>query len=260
METTMVFMVSSILVVLLSSSANALSVRSLSSSVSTPAPAPAPDYVNLTHLLSVAGPYHTFLKYLEGTDVIQTFQNQVDNTKQGITIFAPKDQSFASLKKPPLTNLTNEQLRSLLQFHALPQYYSLADFKNLSQSNPVTTFAGGQYTLNFTYSSGTINIGSGWTNAKVSSSVHSTDPVAVYQVDKVLIPEAIFGNPPPPSPPSPAAPAPDIAPGSSAGSPGPVGDEPSPSASSASSYRIVTWSIFSYFLLLEVSGGLILFL
>ena len=38
------------------------------------------------------------------------------------------------------------------------------------------------------------NIGSGWTNTKASSSVHSTDPVAVYQVDKVLLPEAIFGT------------------------------------------------------------------
>ncbi|RVW25713.1 Fasciclin-like arabinogalactan protein 7 [Vitis vinifera] len=46
---------------------------------------------------------------------------------------------------------------------------------------------------------GTVHIGSGWTNTKMSSSVHSTDPVAVYEVDKVLLPEAIFGTDIPPT-------------------------------------------------------------
>ncbi|KAK9285643.1 hypothetical protein L1049_024841 [Liquidambar formosana] len=176
----------------------------------TPAPAPAPAFVNLTDLLTVAGPFHTFLSYLESTKVIETFQNQANNTEEGITMFVPKDGAFSSLKKPSLSNLTQDQLKKLVLFHALPHYYSLADFKNLSQLSPVTTFAGGQYTLNFTDVSGTVRIGSGWTNTVVSSSVHSTDPVAVYQVDKVLLPEAIFGTdiPPMPAP----APAPDKSP------------------------------------------------
>ncbi|KAI3780642.1 hypothetical protein L2E82_10627 [Cichorium intybus] len=55
--------------------------------------------------------------------------------------------------------------------------------------------------------SDTVHIGSGWTNTEVSSSVHSTDPIAIYQVNYVLLPEAIFGThiPPPVS-------APNIAP------------------------------------------------
>ncbi|KAL2938732.1 Fasciclin-like arabinogalactan protein 7 [Bienertia sinuspersici] len=176
----------------------------------SPAPAPAPEYVNITELLSVAGPFHTFLNYLQSTKVIETFQNQANDTEEGITLFVPKDGAFSSLKKPSLTNLTKDQLKQLCLFHALPHYYSLSEFRNLSHAGPVNTFAGGDYTLNFTDVSGTIHMTSGWSITKISSSVFSTRPVALYQVDKVLLPEAIFGTdiPPMPAP----APAPVIAP------------------------------------------------
>ncbi|KAF5746134.1 hypothetical protein HS088_TW06G00299 [Tripterygium wilfordii] len=223
----------------------------------TPAPAPAPTYVNLTDLLSVAGPFQTFLGYLESTKVIDTFQNQANNTDEGITIFVPKDAAFSSLKKPSLSNLTQDQLKSLILFHALPHYYSLADFKNLSQMDPISTFAGGQYTLNFTDVSGTVLLDSGWSRTKVSSSVHSTDPVAVYQVDKVLLPEAIFGTdiPPMPAP----APAPEISP--AADTPSSVADKGSSPATSApnSSNSNINLGIFTQ-LVLAVSGGLALLL
>ncbi|KAI6672709.1 hypothetical protein NL676_000615 [Syzygium grande] len=135
---------------------------------------------------------------------MDTFQDRANNSKDGITIFAPTDQAFSSLKQPSFSNLTQDQFKSLFLFHALSRYYSLADFKNLSQLSPVSTFAGGQYTLNFTYLSGDVHVNSGWTNTKISSSVLATDPVAVYQVDGVLLPEAIFGTDIPPMP----APAP----------------------------------------------------
>eukprot|EP00268_Persea_americana_P041879 TRINITY_DN4183_c6_g1_i1.p1 TRINITY_DN4183_c6_g1~~TRINITY_DN4183_c6_g1_i1.p1 ORF type:complete len:257 (+),score=44.29 TRINITY_DN4183_c6_g1_i1:87-857(+) len=256
MKPPMIFLISSMLLLATSSFTNAQPIGSPSLSP-TPAPAPAPAFVNLTDLLSVAGPFRTFLNYLESTKVIQTFQNQANNTEQGITIVVPKDDAFSSQKKPSLTNLTEDQLKSLLLFHALPQYFTLADFNNLSQSGPATTVAGGQYTLNFTDVSGTVHITSGWSNTKISSSVHSTDPVAVYQVDKVLLPEAIFGTPPPPSPAP--APAPGIAPtaDSPSGSNG-VGSSPKSSPSSSHSI-VISCGLFKY-LVLAISSGLILFL
>ncbi|KAJ9686414.1 hypothetical protein PVL29_015357 [Vitis rotundifolia] len=244
------------LVLFCSSSAYAQVVGSPSLSPS-PAPAPAPPYVNLTDLLSVAGPFQTFLSYLVSTKVIETFQDQANNTEEGITIFVPKDDAFKSLKKPSLSNLTEDQLKSLLLFHALRHYYSLADFKNLSQLSPVSTFAGGQYTLNFTDVSGTVHIGTGWTNTKVSSSVHSTDPVAVYQVDKVLLPEAIFGTDIPPTPAP--APAPDISPAADAPAASDEAGSPRASKNASSSYRIISLGVWSQ-LVLAISGGLVLFL
>lgn len=258
MASKFVFIASSMLL-LLCSSAMAQKTASPPSLSPTPAPAPAPDYVNLTDLLSVAGPFHTFLGYLVSTKVIETLQNQANNTEEGVTIFVPKDSAFSSLKKPSLKNLTNDQLKSLLLFHALPHYYSLSEFTNLSQSSPVTTLAGGQYSLNFTDVTGTVHINSGWTNTKVSSSVHSTDPVALYQVDKVLLPEAIFGTDIPPTPAP--APAPEIAPAADA--PSADGTEAkSPATSSpgkSASYRVTSWGVLSQ-MVLAISGGLALFL
>lgn len=256
MASKFVFIASTMLVIL-SSTALAQKTASPPSLSPTPAPAPAPDYVNLTELLSVAGPFHTFLDYLVSTKVIDTLQNQANNTEEGVTIFVPKDKAFADQKKPSLANLTNDQLKQVLLFHALPHYYSLAEFTNLSKSSPISTMAGGQYTLNFTDDSGTVHISTGWSHTKVSSSVHSTDPVAVYQVDKVFIPEAIFGTDIPPTPAP--APAPDIAPVAD----GPTADgnkakSPTSTLSGKSaSFRISSWGIWSQ-LALAVSGGLAL--
>lgn len=257
MEVSMALMISALL--LLFSSANAQKAASPPTFSPTPAPAPAPEHVNLTDLLSVAGPFHTFLNYLESTKVLETFQNQANNTDEGITIFVPKDDAFKSLKKPSLANLTQDQLKQLCLFHALPHYYSLADFKNLSQMSPVSTYAGGDYKLNFTDVSGAVHIDSGWSRTKVSSSVHSTDPVALYQVDKVLLPEAIFGTdiPPMPAP----APAPDVAPPADAPSEVSDGGAASPKSSPGtnSSHRNINWGICIQ-LILAVSGLMALFL
>ncbi|PKI64206.1 hypothetical protein CRG98_015393 [Punica granatum] len=192
----------------------------------TPAPAPAPDFVNLTDLFSVAGPFHTFLSYLQSTKVIDTFQNQANDTEEGITIFVPKDSAFSSLKKPSLSNLTEDQLRSLCLFHAMPHYYTLADFKNLTDLSP-----------------GTIHLSSGLTNTKVSSSVHSTDPVAVYQIDKILLPEAIFGTDILVS--DAPAPAPDITPVADSPTDATTGGHSTSSMNTSSSPRTASWSQWS---------------
>ncbi|OIW04285.1 hypothetical protein TanjilG_00845 [Lupinus angustifolius] len=244
MEFSVIFILSNTLLLLSSSAfAKTASPPSLSP---TPAPAPAPDFVNLTQLLTVAGPFHTFLNYLKSTKVIETFQNQANNTEEGITIFVPKDKAFSDLKKPSLSKLTNDQIKQVALFHALPHFYSLADFKNLSETGSTPTFAGGDYTLNFTDDSGTVHISSGWSITKVTSAVHSTDPVAIYQVDKVLLPEAIFGTdiPPVPAP----APTPDIAP--AADSPTQQSSDsrsssPSLSHDFSSSYKIMSYGILA---------------
>ncbi|CAA0825059.1 Fasciclin-like arabinogalactan protein 7 [Striga hermonthica] len=171
----------------------------------SPAPAPAPEYVNLTDLLSVAGPFHTFLNYLETTKVIQVFQNAANNSDDGITIFVPRDSAFSTSVQHRLSNLTQDQLKSICLFHALNRYYPLSNFTDLSRQNPIPTLAGGGLnSINVTDHSGTISIDSGWTRTRVTSAVHAAVPVAIYQVDGVLLPEAIFGTDIPPTP----APAP----------------------------------------------------
>lgn len=188
---------------------------------SAPAPAPAPHYVDIAQLLSVAGPFHTFLNYLEQTNVIETFQSQANRTEEGITIFVPKDSAFAALKKSTFSNLTDDQLKSVLLYHAFPRFYALSQFRNLSALNPVSTFAGSPYTLNLTDDMGSISVHSRWSNPRIASSVYATDPVAIYSLNKVLLPMQIFTKDPPLAP----VPAPAPEPGAA--------DTPSPAASKA---------------------------
>jgi len=225
------------------------------SPTTAPAPAPSPGFCNITNLLTVAGPFHTFLGLLQSTKQLQTLQNQANNTEQGVSIFVPKDAAFAALTNPSLQNLTQDQLKSVCLFHALPQFYSLAAFNTLSQSDPVTTMAGGPYTLNFTDVMGTINLSSGWTSTEVSSAVYSTSPCAIYQIDKVLLPETIYGtNIPPPPPP---APTPYIAPASNTvgGGSGSSSATSTPSAS----FRTVGFGGWSQ-IILAVSGVVVFLL
>jgi len=160
-------------------------------------------HVDLADLLDVAGPFQTFMNYLQKTSVIETFQSQADHTKAGITIFVPRDSAFAALKKknkkkttPAIASLTKAQLKSLQLYHALPRFYSLAEVGSLRWLCPVATFAGSQYTLNLTEDIGTIRVRSAWSNAKIGSTVYGTAPVAVYEVDKVLLPSQIFKSEP----------------------------------------------------------------
>uniref|UniRef100_A0A0E0EN45 FAS1 domain-containing protein n=1 Tax=Oryza meridionalis TaxID=40149 RepID=A0A0E0EN45_9ORYZ len=232
---------------------------------SAPAPSPsAPRHVDLADLLSVAGPFHTFLDLLEKTDVLKTFQGQANGSKDGITVFVPKDAAFASLARSATANLTSDQLKSLALYHALPRYYSLAEFNRLGgAASPVPTLAGGEYTVNVTDDMGTVHVGSMWSNPKISSSVYSTRPVAVYEVDRVLLPMQIFRTDPPMAP-SPA-PAPDAKPASDAASPLPgksssarAKADDKKSSSSPPSRRVA--GIAGYFLALaaSASAGLLL--
>ena len=182
-----------------------LSQRTSSPVVETPAPAPAPHHVNLTELLALAGPYGTFLDYLTRTDVIRTFQSQAsattdhDHDQGGVTVFAPQDSAFAAVDGAALSNLTADQLRTLMLCHGVPRYLPLSSFAALAASGPVPTFAGGVpgCALNVTDAAGRIHVASGWTRAaRLVSSVYSTPPVAVYALDRVLLPEQVFPTEP----------------------------------------------------------------
>ncbi|CAN6228495.1 unnamed protein product [Urochloa humidicola] len=192
----------------------------------TPAPAPAPHHVNLTDLLSLAGPYATFLSYLVRTDVIRTLQSMANATTdsgEGVTVFAPEDSAFAAVDGAALSNLTADQLRELMLCHALPRYQPLSSFAKLAASGPVPTLAGVACAVNVSYAAGRIRVASGWTAAaKLASSVYSTPPVAVYALDRVLLPKEVFPTEPTVAPvpaPAPAPAARGVA-GAAGGAPG----------------------------------------
>ncbi|XP_044968750.1 fasciclin-like arabinogalactan protein 7 [Hordeum vulgare subsp. vulgare] len=152
---------------------------------------------HLTEILTPDRPFQTFLRYLQQTNLVEVFEKQAYRTHHGITLFAPADRAFAAVHPSVLSGLKKHQLKNLMMYHALAKHYALKEFDGLSRVSQVTTFAGGMYTVNVTCDPGAIRVQSRWAAAKILGTVYGVAPMAVYEIDRVLLPEAIFRVQPP---------------------------------------------------------------
>ncbi|KAG6631732.1 fasciclin-like arabinogalactan protein 12 [Carya illinoinensis] len=174
-----------------------------------PALAPAPPGpTNVTKILEKAGQFTILIRLLKSTKVADQINQQLNDSNNGITFFAPTDNAFSSLKSGTLNGLNDQQKVQLIQFHILPNFLSLTNFQTVS--NPVRTQAGdtgpGLYPLNVTTSGHQVNISSGLVNTTVGGTVYTDNQLAVYQIDSVLLPQDIFAPKPPAPAPAPAQP------------------------------------------------------
>lgn len=160
--------------------------------VAADSPTPAP--LDVESILVKGSQYGTFMKLLKGTQVMTQLESQLNNTFDGITVFAPTDNAFNNLKPGTLNGLTAQQQSELVLFHILPRYYSFSTFE--TTSNPVRTQASGNegvYTVNVTSTSNQVNVSTGVNEVPVSNTLYSEFPLSVYSVDKVLLPNELFG-------------------------------------------------------------------
>ncbi|XP_074284871.1 fasciclin-like arabinogalactan protein 9 [Silene latifolia] len=168
-----------------------------------PAPGPAPaGPVNLTGILAKGGQFGTFIRLLTSTQVAEQVNSQVNHSTQGMTVFAPTDNAFQNLKPGLINGLTAQEQVELILSHVLPQYYTFDTFQ--TASNPVRTQAtvedGRQIGLTVTYLGvNSVNVSSGMVTTQVNTVVSDKFPLAVFQVDKVLLPKELFGAKPPKS-------------------------------------------------------------
>ncbi|KAK4607012.1 hypothetical protein RGQ29_001004 [Quercus rubra] len=184
--------------------AQAPTLPAVASPANAPAPPGPPDVIKI---LQKVGGFTILIRLLKSTGVADQLKGQLNDSSIRFTLFAPNDNSFSNLKAGTLNSLNNEEKVRLIQFHILPTYYTLENFQTVS--NPVRTQAGdnkpGDYPLNVTSVGSQVNISTGLVNASVSGTLYSNFQLAIYQVDKVLLPLDLFV----PKPPSPApAPAP----------------------------------------------------
>lgn len=184
-----------------------LLLQCTTTTLAQPAAAPAPAApTNVTKILEKAGQFTTLIRLLKITQVGDQINTQLNNSNQGMTIFAPTDNAFSALKSGTLNSLTDQEKVQLIQFHVLPTVLSTSQFQTVS--NPLRTQAGnsdgGQFPLNVTSSGNSVNISTGVNNATVANTVYTDSSLAVYQVDNVLLPVAMFG-------PKAPAPAPGVA-------------------------------------------------
>ncbi|KAK7396560.1 hypothetical protein VNO78_17652 [Psophocarpus tetragonolobus] len=172
--------------------------------------APAPvGPTNITQVLEKAGQFTTLIKLLKATQIADRINSQLNNSNQGLTVFAPTDNAFSSLKAGTLNSINSQDQMQLVQFHILPTLYTISQFQ--TASNPLHTQAGnsddGEYPLNVTTSGNQVNLTTGVVDTTVSNTIYTDNQLAVYQVDKVLLPMKLFGSTAPAAAPA-EAPAP----------------------------------------------------
>ncbi|KAJ9188876.1 hypothetical protein P3X46_000232 [Hevea brasiliensis] len=177
-----------------------------------PAPAlvpvmPSKGPLNVVKVLQKAGHFNFFVRLIKTTqEDIQLF-SQLNDSSDGVTIFAPTDGAFSSIiKSGTLNSLSDQEKIELVQFHIIPRFLSTSQFQTVS--NPLKTLSGSgnRYALNVTTTENLVNISTGLTNTSVSAIVYTDGKVAIYQVDKVLLPLDLFApKPPAPAPAPPKA-------------------------------------------------------
>jgi uncharacterized surface protein with fasciclin (FAS1) repeats len=211
-----------------------------------PSPAATPTGPpNVTAVLEKGGQYTTFIRLMKSTQQDTQLNSQLNNSfnGNGYTVFAPTDNAFNSLKPGTLNSLTQQQQVSLVQGHVLPQFYTFDSFE--TASNPVRTQASGRdgpYTLDITANTqNQLNVSTGVVDVAVNNALSVVKPLAVYTVEKVLLPLELFGAKAPAAAPS-ASKAPKKG-GSSDAASGPAGSDESTEASGSVSARAVGWSV-----------------
>ncbi|XP_073126803.1 fasciclin-like arabinogalactan protein 10 [Henckelia pumila] len=184
--------------------------------------APAASDVNITGLLVKAG-CKNFAALIVSTGVLKVYESAVDN---GLTIFAPNDEAFKAADAPDLTTLTNAELVSILQYHALAAYSPIGTLKE-SKDKILTTLAtngAGKYALGVTTDGDSVSLDTGVDISRIASTVLDSTPLCIFTVDSILLPVELYGKPPSPAP----APAPETSP-----SPSPAADAPAPESAAA---------------------------
>ncbi|KAJ4884931.1 Fasciclin-like arabinogalactan protein 10 [Raphanus sativus] len=189
--------------------------------------APAPSN-NMTGLLEKAG-CKTFASMLVSSGVLKTYESTVQ--KGGLTVFAPSDEGFKSEgAAPDLTKLTQAEVVSLLEYHALAEYKPKGSLKiNKDVISTLATNGAGKYDLTTSTSGDEVTLHTGVGPSRVADTVVDETPLVIFKVDKVLLPVELFGKSPSPAPEPVSAPSPTSASTPSpAKSPSPT-KKPSPS-------------------------------
>ncbi|XP_052173467.1 fasciclin-like arabinogalactan protein 11 [Diospyros lotus] len=179
----------------------------------SPAPAPAPSGPpNVVKILKKAGHFSKMIRLLKRTKMDDRIFSLLNNSNP-LTIFAPTDEAFAHLKSETLKSLTFQQRIQLVQFHVINNMLSFSDFETVT--NPLSTQAGDNrkymYPLNVTMTGNQVNISTGIVNATVTNTIYTDNLLALYEVDKVLLPLHFYVSPPP-VPPPPAKPVVEVPP------------------------------------------------
>lgn len=182
-----------------------IQISKLLPSAAAEAPTPAPSQQNLTAIMSKHG-CKVFADTLNASpDAHNTF---TDNLDGGLTVFCPVDDAFKKFL-PKYKNLTAAGKAALLEFHGIPVYQSIANLKSSNGvQNTLATDGADKYDFTVQNDGDQVTLRTRAVTARITDTLIDEQPLAIYAIDKVLLPEELFkAEAPTPSP----APAPEPA-------------------------------------------------
>ncbi|KAJ0582759.1 putative fasciclin-like arabinogalactan protein [Helianthus annuus] len=167
-----------------------ISVIQISQVLNSPeamAPTSAPD-LNLTSLLQREG-CKSFYNLLTTSGAIGTFLSSVDG---GVTVFCPSDDAVKEFT-PKYKNLTAEGKTALLLYHGVPTYNSMGMLRSSNGlMNTLATEGANKYDFTVQNDGEDVKLKTKVVTAEISGTVVDDEPVAIYRIDKVLMPRELF--------------------------------------------------------------------
>ncbi|KAL1817551.1 hypothetical protein ACET3Z_020125 [Daucus carota] len=153
------------------------------------APVAAPS-VNITDIMKAKG-CKAFSDLLTSEGAMDTFVQTVDG---GLTIFCPSDDVLKSFM-PKYKNLTEEGKLLILLYHGVPEYNSMGTLR--SHNGVIDTLAlEGVNSYNFTVQNDDegVSLKTKVVTASIKATLVDDEPLAVYKIDKVLLPRELFNT------------------------------------------------------------------
>ncbi|KAL9271435.1 Fasciclin-like arabinogalactan protein 2-like protein [Drosera capensis] len=167
-----------------------ISVIQISKVLSSPdaeAPTPGPAETNLTSIMSGHG-CKVFADTLAASDAEKTFDSNLDG---GLTVFCPSDDAFKNFL-PRYHNLTASSKLSLLLFHGIPIYESLPMLKsNNGLMNTLATDGKAKFDFTVQNDGNTVTLKTKAVTSTIMGTIIDEQPLAVYTIDKVLLPKEL---------------------------------------------------------------------
>ncbi|KAL9259886.1 Fasciclin-like arabinogalactan protein 2-like protein [Drosera capensis] len=167
-----------------------ISVIQISKVLSSPdaeAPTPGPAETNLTSIMSGHG-CKVFADTLAASDAEKIYESNLDG---GLTVFCPSDDAFKNFL-PRYHNLTAAAKLSLLLFHGIPIYESLPMLKsNNGLMNTLATDGKAKFDFTVQNDGDTVTLKTKAVTSTIMGTIIDEQPLAVYTMDKVLLPREL---------------------------------------------------------------------
>ncbi|GLU23940.1 hypothetical protein SLE2022_399140 [Rubroshorea leprosula] len=169
-------------------------------SAAADAPTPGPSELNLTDKMSAHGCKVFADTLLSNPEAMGTYQ---DNTEGGLTVFCPLDEPMKAFL-PKCKNLTAAGNTAFLEFFGIPVYQSMSMLRsNNGLMNTLATDGANNFDLTVQNDGNDVTLKTKVNTVKITGTLLDEEPVAIYTIDKVLMPSELFKAAPTPPAPAP---------------------------------------------------------